>query len=164
RHGHVRLELADPDAVGALELEQAPRAAVDHRVELRQLHRRAHGGNVSRRRRAAKRPLRTALSIVAGQPVSVHAPARTMFGRDVSTPGRTTPGRRAIVALGSRLTRDHTSSASPSRSVNCWAMRSTRPRPRTSISSGTPLETTVRYCPPSGAECPVSAPRSNTQC
>ena len=33
--------------------------------------------------RAAARPLRTAPSIVAGQPVSVHAPARTTSGRSV---------------------------------------------------------------------------------
>jgi len=37
RHRHVRLELADPDAVGALQLEQAARAALDRGVELRQL-------------------------------------------------------------------------------------------------------------------------------
>ena len=33
RHRHVRLELADPDAVGPLQLEQAARAAVDRLVE-----------------------------------------------------------------------------------------------------------------------------------
>jgi hypothetical protein len=43
-------------------------------------------------------PLRTAPSIVAGQPVSTQAPARTTFGRPVSMGGRTTPGRSASVA------------------------------------------------------------------
>jgi len=54
--------------------------------------------------RAAALPLRTALSIVAGQPVAVHAPARVTFGRAVSTPrrSRSLPGRTAIVAAGSR--------------------------------------------------------------
>ncbi len=37
RHGHVRLELADPDPVGPLKLEQPPRAAVDRVVEPGQL-------------------------------------------------------------------------------------------------------------------------------
>src|SRR5581483_222616 len=159
RHGHVRLQLADPHAVGPLQLEQAPRPAVDGRIECREC-RRAHR---ARRYRAAARPLRTALSIVAGQPVSVHVPARATFGRAVCTPGLTVPGRSAIVAFGSRLTRDQTSSASPSRSVSWPAMRSTSSRPRTSMSSGTPLETTVRYWPPASGWWPVSAPRSKTQ-
>ena len=33
-HRHVRLELADPDAVGPLQLEQPLRAAVDRRVQI----------------------------------------------------------------------------------------------------------------------------------
>ena len=37
---------------------------------------------------AAVRPDRTALSIVAGQPVAVQAPARVTFGREVNGPGR----------------------------------------------------------------------------
>ena len=37
RHGHVRLELADPDAVGPLQLEQAARATLDRGVESGQL-------------------------------------------------------------------------------------------------------------------------------
>ena len=57
-----------------------------------------YSARVSSTRAAAARPLRTALSIVAGQPVSVHVPARTTSGRAVSTPGRTMPGRSAIVA------------------------------------------------------------------
>ena len=36
-HGHVRLELADPDAVRPLQLEQPSRAAVDRLVEARQV-------------------------------------------------------------------------------------------------------------------------------
>ena len=101
--------------------------------------------------------------MVAGQPVSVQVPARATFACEVATPGRSTPGRSATVAYGSRLTRDQRSSALPSRSVSCAATRSTSSRPRTSSSSGTPLETTVRYCPRSGG-LPVSEPRSNTQC
>ena len=88
---------------------------------------------------------RTAPSIVAGQPVSVHAPARTTWERSVSAAGRVTPGRSASVASGSRLTRDQTRSAWPKRSTSCPATRSTSSRPRISISSGTPLDTTVKY-------------------
>ena len=70
--------------------------------------------------RAAVRPERTALSIVAGQPVRVHAPARASPCSDAARAReRSTPGRSAIVASGSRLTRDQSSSASPSRSVTC---------------------------------------------
>ena len=94
-HRHVRLELADPDSVVALQLEQAPRAAVDRRVEARQ---RRGGRGHAATAAAAARPLRTALSIVAGQPVSVHAPARTTFARAVAAPARAMPGRSAIVA------------------------------------------------------------------
>jgi hypothetical protein len=63
--------------------------------------------------RAAARPERTALSIVAGQPVAVQAPARVTSGREVSGPGlfAAVPGRSATVAFGSRLTRDQRSSA-----------------------------------------------------
>jgi hypothetical protein len=37
RHRHVGLELADPDPIRPLQLEQAPRAAVDRAVEAGQL-------------------------------------------------------------------------------------------------------------------------------
>src|SRR5215211_4829975 len=62
---------------------------------------------------AASWPLRTALSMVAGQPVSVHAPARATFGRLVAKPGLSlaVPGLAANVAAGSRLTLDQRSSA-----------------------------------------------------
>ena len=123
RHRHVRLELADPDAVGPLQLEQPARAAVDRADRVRSAPRSRSCRNCCTRSAqdvlSRARPLRTALSIVAGQPVSVHAPARTTLGRLVSTPGRRRPGRSAIVAYGSRLTRDQRSSASPSRSVSC---------------------------------------------
>src|SRR5918996_1096780 len=103
--------------------------------------------------------------MVAGQPVPVHAPARATFARPVSGPGRSAavPGRAANVAAGSRLTRDQSSSARPSRRVTSPARSSTSPRPRTSSNSGAPLETTVRYWPRSGS-WRVSRPRSNTQC
>ena len=74
--------------------------------------------------RAATLPDRTALSIVAGHPVEVHAPARVTLPREVSGPGRSAavPGRSATVACGSRLTRDHMRSAGPRRSVSWAAM------------------------------------------
>src|SRR5947209_18280376 len=105
-----------------LEPEQPLGTAFERAVERRELlddrHHAASLVFTSDNTRAAARPERTALSIVAGQPVSVHAPARATFGRDVSTPGRSTPGRKAMVAYGSRLTRDHRSSTSPRRSVS----------------------------------------------
>ena len=84
---HVGLELALPPAVGMLEREQVRGAARERLlrgVEARR-GRQAHAALASevlplarsaRAAAAAARPLRTALSIVAGQPVSVHAPAR----------------------------------------------------------------------------------------
>ena len=86
-----------------------------------------------------------AIGVLAGHPVAVHAPARTRFGRFVRGPGRSAslPGVTAIVARGSRLTRDQSSSAAPSRSVTAPAMRSTSSRPLSASSSGAPEETTV---------------------
>ena len=55
-------------------------------------------------------------------------------------PGARRPRPGAIVACGSRLTRDQRSSASPSRSVSGAAISSTSSRPRTSSSSGAPLD------------------------
>ena len=80
--------------------------------------------------RAAVRPLRTAPSMVAGQPVCVHAPALTTPGRSVSGPGRWRggPGRPAKVACGSRLTRDQSSSAGPRRSTMARSHRARRAR------------------------------------
>src|SRR4029077_159497 len=151
----VRLELALPPAGGVLQREQPFRAEFDGSVERRQLLDDSHAATLvvtSDNNLAAVRPERTALSIVAGQPVAVHAPARVTSGRSVHGPGRNAavPGRSATVAFGSRLTRDQSSSAWPSRSVTCPAIRSTSSRPRTSISSGTPLETTVKYCASAG--------------
>ena len=93
--GHVRLELALPPAVGVLQREQVlerarssasagggdrqRRASV---IVMRALPPASAGAPIVRRRdrRAPpprpRWPLSTALSIVAGQPVSVHAPAR----------------------------------------------------------------------------------------
>ncbi len=85
--GHVRLELALPPAALVLEGEQVPGRALEAR--LRRVDpavgcdRHAAGSSSSSRAGvaasasfAAVIPLRTALSIVAGQPVSVHEPAR----------------------------------------------------------------------------------------
>ena len=62
---------------------------------------------------AAARPLRTALSIVAGQPVSVHAPARKSRSTGVRGPGRSTcvPGAARNVARGSWVTATSSSPA-----------------------------------------------------
>ena len=162
-HRRVRLELADPPAAGVLELEQAVGRPVDGLVEAGEL---LDGAHCRVTASAAATPLRTAASIVAGQSEAVHAPARYTCSRDVCIGHRRlrVPGRAAKVARGSRLTRDQRSSASPSRSRSASAIVSTRPLPRISSSSGTPLETTVRYWPPPGGSWPVSAPRSKTQC
>ena len=61
------------------------------------------GGVAEQRVSAAVRPLRTADSIVAGQPVSVHAPAITRLESAVVGPGRRTPGAGMNVASGSRV-------------------------------------------------------------
>jgi len=83
---------------------------------------------------------RTALiSSSPAQPVSVHVPARTTPGRPVETRGAARhSGRSAIVANGSRLTRDHRSPAGPSRPVS-WPgdRRATSFFPRMSSRSGT---------------------------
>jgi len=42
RHGHVGLELADPDSVGSLQFEQAARAALDRGVQPGQLQGNGH--------------------------------------------------------------------------------------------------------------------------
>ena len=90
-HGHVRLELADPVAVrraGARAgASVAASIAASRRVSVATLMRPPPRG-AAVRARAAARPLRIAPSIVAGQPVPVHAPARVTFGRLVCGPGR----------------------------------------------------------------------------
>src|SRR5581483_2101700 len=62
---------------------------------------------------AAARPLRTAPSIVAGQPVSVQAPASASPGSAVRAPGRSgrVPGAARNVARGSRVTYASTTAA-----------------------------------------------------
>ena len=67
--------------------------------------------------RAARIPLRTAPSMVAGHPVSVHAPASATPGTGVAVPGRreACPGAAANVARGSLTTALATSSASRAR-------------------------------------------------
>src|SRR5262249_24337687 len=113
-HRRVRLELADPPALGVLELEQPLGRALHGPFEgkpgsvLCECHTVtfvATSDNV----RAAARPLRTAASMVGGQGAASHAPA------SVSSPGaaggRSSPGVTAIVASGSLLTRDQRTSA-----------------------------------------------------
>ena len=76
---HVGLELALPPALIALEREQAARCSPESALVGvdRAVGSDGHAArSPARAARAAARPLRTALSIVAGQPVSVHAPAR----------------------------------------------------------------------------------------
>ena len=122
-HRRVRLELADPPAVGVLELEQAVGRRVDGLVERGELSIAVMLDRLHSARPGAT-PLRTAASIVAGQSEATQAPA----GR--RSPGRSrighrslrVPGRAAKVARGSRLTRDQTSSASPSRSRSASAI------------------------------------------
>ena len=67
---------------------------------------------VRRSSAAAARPLRTAPSIVSGQPVSVHAPASTRPGRAVAAFGRSAPlpGVWRNVARRSRVTKNSVTS------------------------------------------------------
>ena len=62
---------------------------------------------------AARRPLRTAPSIVAGSPVSVQSPARNSPGSAVTGPGRSasSAGVEAKVACGSRCTSERVTAA-----------------------------------------------------
>src|SRR2546423_1249797 len=89
---------------------------------------------------AAAPPLATALSIVTGQPVSSHAPARATPSRTSPGAGRSTPGRSAIVACGSRLPRHPRRSPPPRRPA---------PPPPTSTSTPPPPPT-----PPPAAAAP----------
>lgn len=72
---------------------------------------------------AAFTPLRTALSMVAGHPVAVHAPARYRPGASVRAPGRRrpTPGVGANVAVRSRVTKK---SRTPARRAPGSSLRS----------------------------------------
>ena len=101
-------------------------------------------------------------------PASLRQPRRRRGQRSASRSASSTAAyasrdeqRRSREAHGSPATR-----AALRRPVGRSARRPSGrpdPRPRTSSRSGTPLETTVRYWPPSGGEWPVSAPRSKTQ-
>jgi hypothetical protein len=102
-HRRVRLELALPPAIRMLERQQPLGTALDGGVQPGELLNDGHTTTLvvtSDNTRAAVRPERTALSIVAGQPVAVHAPARVTLGREVNGPGRreAVPGRSATVA------------------------------------------------------------------
>ncbi len=111
-------------------------------------------------------PLRIAPSIVAGQPVAVHAPlARRSGARSPGrgrSAGRAGPARERRRGLPAHPRPEKLGGPEPlGRAPR--RMSSTSSRPRVATSSGTPLETTVRYWPRSGA-WPVSRPRSKTQC
>ena len=124
------------------------------------------GGHPADARAARATPLRTAASIVAGQSEASPGAGEVDVRLEVSIVQRNlrVPGRAAKVARGSRLTRDQRSSASPRRSVRASATRSTRPRPRTSSSSGAPLDDDRQVLAAASGRWPVSAPRSKTQC
>ena len=162
-HRRVRLELADPPAAWVLELEQ--RGWSPSRPPGR-------AGSAPRRRSLGSRPRGARRRCGPPPPSSRASRRRSTRRRGRCSPWRSAsaqrrlrvPGRAAKVACGSRETRDQRSSARPSRSVSASAIASTRLLPRISSRSGTPLETTVRYWPPSGGRWPVSAPRSKTQC
>src|SRR5262249_38831270 len=97
-HGHVRLELALPPAGVVLEREQMRHRTIERlrdcsvhlglRDSVHAATRSFPAAPLPSAARAAARPLRTAPSMVAGQPVSVQAPARNRPGMPVTGPGR----------------------------------------------------------------------------
>src|SRR5690348_10633706 len=82
RHRDVGLELVGPPAVRMLMLQQP----LDGAAQM------LRNFLPSSRTRAAARPLRTADSIVSGQPVAVQAPATARLGSVVRAEGRGEPG------------------------------------------------------------------------
>src|SRR5581483_6701227 len=121
-HRHVRLQFALPPAGLVLQREQARDRPPErlHRRGAARLRRRRHAAPRVRSRCApssaacaAAAPLRTALSIVAGQPVAVQAPARKRPGTFVAAAGRcrAVPGTPRNVARGSRVTKKERTSA-----------------------------------------------------
>ena len=101
---------------------------------------------------AAVRPLRTAPSIVSGQPVSVHAPASSSPGTEVAAPGRSAPAPGACrnVARRSLVTKKSVTRGPAAAGNSCSsagrnapaAPRSGRPRSSSAADSDT-----ARYCP-----------------
>ena len=81
---------------------------------------------------AARYPLRTAPSMVAGHPVAVQSPARKTRGHPVTAPGRyaSMPGRGEYVAFTSLITVDFTRLAGRASGKNSR----TSPRARSTIS------------------------------
>jgi hypothetical protein len=118
----------------------------------------------------AFRPLRTAPSIVSGQPVSVHEPASTRPGSPVAAFGRSlaVPGTWRNVARFSRVTKNSVTVAalaagnsSASAGTNC--SRSS-PTGLPAYSSAADREI-ARYWPESPRSCiPEIRVRSNTHC
>src|SRR5690606_29397744 len=114
--------------------------------------------------RAAVSPLRTAPSIVSGQPVSVHAPARNSHGSRVADAGRSAPlpGLWRKVACRSRVTKKSRTRAR--RAAGNSRASSARYSRRSSavgvsIRSSAADTGTARYWPPVR---PPTAVRSNT--
>src|SRR5579864_7415080 len=98
---------------------------------------------------AARCPLRTAPSIVAGKPVSVQSPARNSPGTDVTGAGRGgPPGAIENDARGSRTTTDRTHRAAAAAGSNRASSR-VAVAARVALSSATrspaPLETMDRW-------------------
>src|SRR6185503_20113730 len=148
-HRDVRLELALPPAFRVLAREQVLDRAVERRARRsrdvgalraeRALGFAPHAASAwgaraseSSAARAATVPLRTALSIVAGQPVSVHAPASHTAGCRVAAPGRSrrVPATCRKVAAGSLCTMK--SSTCASRAAGNSAANAGRKSPRSS--------------------------------
>src|SRR5262249_18829461 len=121
-HRDVGLELRLPVAGRVLAREEVRAAALERGartgLELAALHQAAFRARAVRRSAsaasAAARPLRTAPSIVAGQPVAVHAPARKRPGAAVREGGRSArePGAWRNVAAGSRVVKKSRTCAS----------------------------------------------------
>ena len=168
-HRRVRLELADPPAVGVLELEQAPRRRPRSPVERGQLGRRRscrHLRALSGQRAAAATPLRTAPSIVAGQPSRSTRPRGRRSGRPVSAgPGaydaRAQRERRLRLAADARP--EQLRRAEPLRQLRRRCARRARGRASPSAPARRSRHRQILTAAPAGS-CPVSAPRSKTQC
>ena len=95
-----------------------------------------------------------------------HAPARYVFGREVSIGHLRlrVPGRAANVARGSRETRDQTSSAGPSRSRERLGHRLDEALAADLEQVGDAARDDRQVLAAAGGSWPVRAPRSNTQC
>ncbi len=115
--------------------------------------------------RRGRAPLSTAPSSVAGQPVSVHAPASTSPGtlrrapgRSAARAGRGAEGRGVLAGDLEALDRRRPRAAVAARPAPAGSARAARPR-SSCISRSAPDSETARYWLPAGA--PAAALRSN---